>query len=85
MKHVYLLDEKHYAFCAAGPYSKEEAIHIASSQSSRNAKAALQKVTAHFGKDITIVNDKGKAFCPAAHRHTPEKMPWPSLRAGECW
>jgi transposase InsO family protein len=51
--------EKHCAFCAIGPYSREAVIHTASSLSSRNAKAALQKVTARFGKDIIIVNDNG--------------------------
>jgi hypothetical protein len=33
--------------------------HIASSPSSRNAKTALEKVVACFGKQIKIVNDNG--------------------------
>jgi transposase InsO family protein len=59
MKHVYLLGEKHYAFCAIDPYSKEAVIHTACSPSSRNAKAALEKAVARFGKNITVVNDNG--------------------------
>jgi hypothetical protein len=36
---------------------KEAAVHTASSPSSRNAKAALEKVAARFGKTIIVVND----------------------------
>ncbi|MDR2482466.1 MAG: integrase core domain-containing protein, partial [Treponema sp.] len=56
---VYLLGGKHYAFCAIDPCTKEAVIHTASSPSSRNAKAALQKVTARFGTGIAVVNDNG--------------------------
>jgi hypothetical protein len=59
MKHVYLLGQKHYAFCAVDPYNKEAAIHAASSPSSWNAKTALKKTVARFGKNITVVNDNG--------------------------
>jgi hypothetical protein len=59
MKHVYLLGEKHCAFCAIDPCTKEAAMHTASSPSSRNAKAALEKAAARFGKDITIVSGSG--------------------------
>jgi putative transposase len=59
MKHVYLLGQKHYAFCAVDPCSKEAAMHIASSPSSRNAKTTLEKAVARFGKQINIVNDNG--------------------------
>jgi transposase InsO family protein len=59
MKHVYLLGQKHYAFCAIDPCTKEAVLHIASSPSSRNARAALVKVVERFGKDIVIVNDNG--------------------------
>jgi transposase InsO family protein len=56
MKHVYLLGQKHYAFCAVDPYTKEAAIHAACSPSSRNATTALEKAAARFGTQITIVN-----------------------------
>jgi hypothetical protein len=56
---VATLGHKHYAFCAVDPYSKEAAVHTASSPSSRNAKAALEKAAARFGKTITVVNDNG--------------------------
>jgi putative transposase len=59
MKHIYLLGQKLYAFCAIDPFTKESLIHIASSPSSQNARTALEKVIARFGKDIVIVNDNG--------------------------
>jgi putative transposase len=59
MKRVYLGGQKHYAFCAIDPVDKEAVVHIASSPSSRSAKAALEKAVARFGKDIKIVNDNG--------------------------
>jgi putative transposase len=59
MKHVYLLGQKHYAFCAVDPYNKEASVHTASSPSSRNARAALEKVAAPFGKTIGAVNGSG--------------------------
>ncbi|MDR2482513.1 MAG: transposase [Treponema sp.] len=76
MKHGYLLDGKHYAFCAADPCPKEEAVHTASSPSGRNAKAALEKAAARFGKDITNGNGNGnmknaQAY-PASQRITPD-------------
>jgi hypothetical protein len=43
MKHVYLLGEKHYAFCAIDPVDKEAVVHIASTPSSRNGKAGHGK------------------------------------------
>jgi hypothetical protein len=57
MKHIYLLGVKLYAFCAIDPFTKESVLHIGSSPSSKNAKTALEKTIARFGKDITIVND----------------------------
>jgi putative transposase len=59
MKHIYLLGAKLYAFCSIDPITKESVIHIGSSPSSKNAKTALEKTIARFGKDITIVNDNG--------------------------
>jgi len=57
MKHIYLLGVKLYAFCAIDPFTKESVLHIGSSPSSKNAKTALEKTIARFGKDIIIVND----------------------------
>jgi transposase InsO family protein len=57
MKHVYLLGEKHYAFYAVGPYTKEAVMHTACSPSSRNTKAAPEKAVARFGKTVKVVND----------------------------
>jgi putative transposase len=59
MKHVYLPGEKHCAFCAVDPFTKEAAVHIASSPSGRNAKTALAKAVARFWKNIKIVNGNG--------------------------
>jgi transposase InsO family protein len=58
-KHVYLPGEKHYAFCAVDPFTRETVIHAASGPSSRNATAALEKTVGRFGKGIAIVNDNG--------------------------
>jgi transposase InsO family protein len=59
MKHVYLLGNKLYAFAAIDVYRKEAVLHIATSPSSLNSKAAMQKVVARFGKNIAVVNDNG--------------------------
>jgi hypothetical protein len=59
MKRVYLLGEKHCAFCAVDPSAKEAAIHAASSPSSRSAKPALEKAAARFGKNIKAANGNG--------------------------
>ena len=67
MKHVYAGGRKYYAFCAVDVYTREALIHIATTATSLQAKLALQKVVAIFGKDITILNDNvsenmGKAY-----------------------
>ncbi|MDR0473554.1 MAG: hypothetical protein LBH43_07790 [Treponema sp.] len=59
MKSVYLPGQKQGTFCAIGPFDKEAAVHIASSPSSRNAKACMEKAVARFGKNIEIVNGDG--------------------------
>lgn len=59
MKHIYVNGRKYYAFCAIDVYSKEIVIHIANTSSSRQARIALEKTVAIFGKDITILNDNG--------------------------
>ncbi|MDR0473535.1 MAG: integrase core domain-containing protein [Treponema sp.] len=64
MKHVYLLGQKQYAFCAIDPapkwrHTKEAAVHIASSPSSRNAKPALEKTVMRFEKGVKFVSGNG--------------------------
>lgn len=59
MKHVYLLGQKQYAFCAVDLFNREALIHRTSSPSSLNAQAALKKVVERFGSGIKIVNDNG--------------------------
>lgn len=59
MKHAYVLDAKHYAFCAIDVLRKEALVHIASTSSSLNGKKAMEKVITRFGKDVIIVNDWG--------------------------
>jgi hypothetical protein len=59
MKHVYLPGQKQYAFRAVDPFTKEAAVHTASSPSSRNAEAALEKTAARFGENIKAVNGDG--------------------------
>jgi putative transposase len=59
MKHIMLLGIKRYAFVGISPYTKECIIHIGSTCSSSQAKAAMEKVVAKFGSNICIVNDNG--------------------------
>ncbi|GMO62721.1 MAG: hypothetical protein Ta2A_09560 [Treponemataceae bacterium] len=59
MKHIYLLGQKRYAFCAIDIFSREALIHIASTSSSLSAQAAMKKIVARFGDEIKIVNDNG--------------------------
>jgi hypothetical protein len=53
------LGMKQYAFCAINVMQREAVIHIASSSSSLNAKAAVKKPVARWGKNICFVNDSG--------------------------
>jgi putative transposase len=69
MKHIYLLGVKLYAFCAIDPFTKESVLHIGSSPSSRNAKTALEKTTARFGKNIAVANDNGSENMKDAQAH----------------
>jgi transposase InsO family protein len=59
MKHIYSHSTRYYAFCAIDPLTKESAIHVAKSASSHQAKLALEKVVAIFGRDVAILNDNG--------------------------
>jgi len=61
MKHIYSSEanKPQYAFCAIDPYTKETLIHVAGTPSSANARVAMEKVIARFGKDITVVCDNG--------------------------
>lgn len=59
MKHVYAGGKKYYAFCAIDVFTRETTIHVATTSTSRQARLALEKIVAIFGKDITILNDNG--------------------------
>jgi transposase InsO family protein len=59
MKHVYLLGQKLYAFCAIDSFKKDAVLHIGTTPSSLNSKAALEEVTARYGKAIVVLNDNG--------------------------
>jgi transposase len=90
MKHVYLLGNKLYAFAAIDPFKKDAVLRIATTPSSLNSKAALEKVVARFGTDIAVVNDNGsenmgkaEAFLAAAeitqywtHPYAPKEKPY---------
>jgi len=73
MKHVYAHDRKYYAFCAIDPYTKEILIHVAKNASSVQAKLALQKVIARFGRDIAILNDNGSENMGQAWQYLEEQ------------
>jgi hypothetical protein len=59
MKHVYLLGMKQYAFCAVNVLHREAVVHVASSPSSLNARAAVIKSVERWGRNICFVNDNG--------------------------
>jgi transposase InsO family protein len=59
MKHIYIYGTKYYAFCAIDPLTKESLIHVAKTSSSRQAKLALAKVIATYGRNVSILNDNG--------------------------
>jgi len=59
MKHVYLLGSKQYAFCAIDVFTREAAVHIATSPSSRNAATCARMAVQRFGKGVAFVNDNG--------------------------
>jgi transposase InsO family protein len=79
MKHINLLGQKCYAFCAIDPFKKETMIHVASSPSSENARTALKKVIARFGTDIVIVNDNGSENMAKAEEYLA------SLKVTQYW
>jgi transposase-like protein len=64
MKHIYAggisgPSTKYYALCAIDPITKESVIHVAKNCSSHQAKLALEKTIAVFGRNISILNDNG--------------------------
>jgi putative transposase len=59
MKHIYLAGVKQYAFVAIDIYTRELVIHLARRPSSLQAKEALRKAIAIFGREVVIVNDNG--------------------------
>lgn len=50
---------KQYALCAIDPFTKDPLIHICSTPSSHNAKIAMEKVVAKYGKTVIVINDNG--------------------------
>lgn len=59
MKHIYAGGKKYYAFCAIDVFTREAAVHVATTSTSRQARIALEKVVATYGNDIVILNDNG--------------------------
>jgi transposase InsO family protein len=57
MKHIYVASQKHYAYVAVDPFTKEALIHTATSSKSWQARIALEKVLERFGSDVCILND----------------------------
>jgi len=72
MKHIRVGNRKQYAFCAVDPYTKEAVIHIAATPSSNNARIAIEKVIATFGKDIQVLNDNGSENFGETYRYLDE-------------
>jgi transposase InsO family protein len=60
MKHIWVPGTNtRYAFVAVDVFTKQAVIHVGSTPSSSQAKLALRKVIANFGKQLVIVNDNG--------------------------
>jgi len=90
MKHININGRRYYAMCAIDVFTRESAIHIATTSSSLQAKLALEKVIAIFGENVAILNDngsenKGKAWQYLeeqnitqyfARPHTPKDKPY---------
>lgn len=72
MKHVYVGGKRYYAFCAIDVFTRESLIHVATTASSRQARLALEKVTAVFGKSIAILNDNGSENLGEAYAYLKE-------------
>jgi len=73
MKHIYLAGVKQYAFVAIDIYSKQIAIHLATSPSSYQARLALQKVLKLFGRDVVVVNDNGSENLKHAYQYLKDQ------------
>jgi transposase InsO family protein len=73
MKHIYVYGTKYYAFCAIDPLTKESLIHVAKTASSRQAKLALERVIATYGKKVSILNDNGSENLGEAWRYLEKK------------
>lgn len=60
MKHIWIPGiGTRYAFVAVDVVTKQAVIHVGSTATATQAKLALEKSTATFGKDIVVVNDNG--------------------------
>lgn len=55
MKHIYLGGVKQYAFVAVDIFTKEVVIYLANRPSSWQAKQALEKVLAVFGREMSLL------------------------------
>jgi transposase InsO family protein len=73
MKHIYVYGTKYYAFCAIDPLTKESLIHVARTSSSHQAKLALAKVIATYGKNVAILNDNGSENLGQAWQYLEEQ------------
>jgi transposase InsO family protein len=78
MKHIWIRRpganiQKHYAFCAIDPYTKEALIHISSKSNANCAEEALKKVLDYFGQNIVILNDNGSENMGKAYDYLKEQ------------
>jgi transposase InsO family protein len=67
MKHIYLGGVKQYALVAIDVLTKETVIHLANRPRSYQAKLALSKAFAVFGRHAAIVTDNGSENCGQAY------------------
>jgi putative transposase len=74
MKHIWVPGtHTRYAFVAVDVTTKQAVIHVGSKPNAYQAKLALQKATAAFGKSIVVVNDNGSENFAVAQEYLREE------------
>ena len=74
MKHIWVPGMgTRYAFVAVDVVTKQAVIHVGGTSTAAQAKTALQKVIAAFGKTVTVLNDNGSENFAEAQAYLTEE------------
>ena len=73
MKHIYARNRKYYAMCSIDPVAKEAYLHLSRTNTSHQAKIALEDTVKVFGKNIVILNDNGSENKGEAWKYLEEQ------------